>query len=210
MLKLFPDLWQTPLELRFGSLKTHAYILENSEGRDMIYVSESTTTLEAIRSSMAVGNIYLSHSHEITKGLSSTKAILGAGLVGHQKIQKYFPKDLGLDRAIQTNREILSGGLEAIYTPGHTDNNVCYRYVSPHGKTYLFVGDTLYPDDGNWKALVMKDHGGDRKTLINTLQQLKKLQADIIIPSVAVGEFEIAKLNEGEWFAALDAAIASI
>lgn len=211
MEQLFPDLWQTPLEMRFGTLKSHAYLLQYPEGRDMIYVAEESPTLHDIKTSGNVDHLYLSHNHEITDGLAKARSTLGAPLVGHAKMQKYFPKGQKLDQTIQTDgRANLGGGLEAIYTPGHTDNNICYRYAPPHGKTYLFVGDTLYPDNGEWRALVMESHGGDRKTLIKTLGNLKNVQADVIIPSVSVGKYQIAELTESDWHAALDAAISSL
>lgn len=211
MEQLFPDLWQTPLELRFGTLKSRAYLLQHPEGRDMIYVAENPSTLHDIKTSGNVDHLYLSHNHEITDGLAEARSTLGAPLVGHAEMQKYFPKGLSLDQTIETDGcAKLSGGLEAIYTPGHTDNNICYRYASPHGKTYLFVGDTLYPDNGEWKALVMGSHGGNRKTSIKTLDNLKSVQADVIIPSVAVGNYQIAELTESDWHAALEAAISSL
>ncbi|WP_170330320.1 MBL fold metallo-hydrolase [Ruegeria arenilitoris] len=211
MEQLFPDLWQTPLELRFGTLKSHAYLIQHSAGLELIYVAEEPSTLHDIKTSGNVDHLYLSHNHEITDGLANAKSILGAPLVGHAETQKYFPTGQKLDRSIETNgHAILSGGLEAIYTPGHTDNNICYRYASPHGKTYLFVGDTLYPDNGEWRALVMENHGGNKKTLIKTLERLKTVQAEVIIPSVAVGNYQIAGLTKSEWDTALDAAILSM
>ncbi|MEW2918393.1 MBL fold metallo-hydrolase [Ruegeria sp. ANG10] len=211
MEQLFPDLWQTPLELRFGTLRSHAYLLQHSEGRDMIYIAEEPSTLHAIKTSGNVDHLFLSHNHEITDGLPEARSTLGAPLVGHAEMQKYFPKGLKLDQCIETDgRTKISGGLEAIYTPGHTDNNICYRYASPYGNTYLFVGDTLYPDSGEWKALVMENHGGNKKTLIKTLERLKTVQSDVIIPSVAVGRYQIAELTESNWRAALDSAISSL
>ncbi|MTI02679.1 MBL fold metallo-hydrolase [Roseibium sp. RKSG952] len=211
MKQLFPDLWQTPLELRFGTLKSHAFLLQHPAGRDMIYVAEEPSTLHTIKTSGNVDHLYLSHNHEITDGLADAKSTLGAPLVGHARMQQYFPKGLKLDQTIQTESRVkLNGGLEAIYTPGHTDNNISYRYVSPYGKTYLFVGDTLYPDNGEWRALVMESHGGNRKTLIKTIEQLKAVQAEVIIPSVAIGNYQITELTKSDWHAALDAAILSL
>lgn len=211
MKQLFPDLWQTPVEMRFGTLISHAYVLEHGEGRELFYVTDNAETHVAINASGQVGHLYLSHNHEITAGLASAKTALGTHLVGHREMRKFFPEDLSLDQMIETNDQSQLGArLTAIYTPGHTDNNVCYRYASPNGKTYLFVGDTLYPDHGTWKALFMQGHGGDKRTLIKTLERLKNVQADVIIPSVAVGQDVIAEMSNAEWHAALDAAIASL
>ncbi|WP_372580695.1 hypothetical protein [Ruegeria hyattellae] len=41
-------------------------------------------------------------------------------------MQKYFSEGLKLGRTIETDGHAkLRGGLEAIYTPGHTANNIC-------------------------------------------------------------------------------------
>ena len=211
MKQLFPDLWQTPVEMRFGTLISHAYVLELDDRSELFYVAENAKIHAAINALGQVDHLYLSHNHEITEGLAESKAALGTRLVGHREMQKYFPDGLSLDQTIETeNRASLAAGLTAIYTPGHTDNNICYRYASPHGETYLFVGDTLYPQNGAWKALFMKNHGGDRETLIKTLENLKNVQADVIIPSVAVGQDLIAEMSKTEWHVALDAAIASL
>ncbi len=139
--------------MRFGTLISHAYVLENSAGRDLIYVAVYPESRTAIRALGQVDHLHLSHNHEINKGLAYAKTALAADLVGHRETQKYFPNDLSLDRTIETEGELLrDAGLTAIYTPCHTDDNICYRYASPHGRTYLFVGDTLYPEHGAWKA----------------------------------------------------------
>lgn len=211
MKKLFPDLWQTPLETRFGTLKSHAYILEHEEGREMIYVAENSETLHEVLTVRKIDHLYLSHNHEITEGLANAKSTLGATMVGHREMNKYFPVGPSLDQTIAADAiEKLPGGLEAIYTLGHADSNLCYRYKSPYGKTYLFVGDTLYPDHGTWKALFMTRHGGNKATLCATLEQLKAVQVDIVIPSVALGKYQISEMNAPQWSAALDCAIASL
>ena len=47
-----------------------------------------------------------------------------------------------------------------IHTPGHTDGSICFFYTSPHGKSYLFSGDTIFQWDGEWSTLVLPHSGG--------------------------------------------------
>jgi glyoxylase-like metal-dependent hydrolase (beta-lactamase superfamily II) len=69
-----------------------------------------------------------SHNHEITSGLVKAKSTLSWPLVGHAEMQKYFSESLKLGRTIETDGYAkLRGRLEATYTSGHTDNNICYR-----------------------------------------------------------------------------------
>jgi hypothetical protein len=58
--------------------------------------------------------------------------------------------------------------------------------------------------------LVLVGHDGNRKTQIKTLENLKVVQADVIIASVALESHQVAELTENEWHTDLDAAIASL
>ena len=97
-------------------------------------------------------------------------------------------------------REFLGGDIEVIHTPGHTNNSVCYRYRSPHGKTYLFTGDTIYLDNGEWKTIVVADDGGDEAELASSLLSLKDLQVDVVICSVSIGEMRIVEVTPDAWW----------
>ena len=52
-----------------------------------------------------------------------------------------------------------------IHTPGHTDGSICFFYRSPHGKSYLFSGDTIFQWDGEWSTLVLPQSGGSAADL---------------------------------------------
>jgi glyoxylase-like metal-dependent hydrolase (beta-lactamase superfamily II) len=200
MRQLYPDLWQTSVEMRFGTLRTHAYFLEHSDGNALIYHSAQEADLSRISKMGGVAHQYLSHNHEIVPGLHATSSRLGGQLCGHERMQPYFGARKGLDIAFQTlDTEQHAGGLEVIFTPGHTDNNACYRYASPHGKTYLFTGDTIYLDQGEWRTLVMTGDGGDRSTLHETLLRLGEMPADVLITSAAVGDMRIVEVTRSEW-----------
>lgn len=91
-----------------------------------------------------------------------------------------------------------------LHTPGHTSSNVCYLYRSPHGKRYLFVGDTLYLDRGQWKTLVVSADGGNRGELNASLRFLRQFDVDVVICSVSVGEAEVAEITPEQWHDLLD------
>ncbi|MBO9452047.1 MBL fold metallo-hydrolase [Tropicibacter sp. R16_0] len=200
MKQLYPDLWQTPKELRFGVLTSHAYVLEHNAGHDMIYVAEEPETLATVKTAFGVQHLYMSHNHEISEGLANAASALDAQLVGHQNMRKFFPEDFSLDHAIETDgTATLAGGIEAIHTPGHTDNNVCYLYASPHGETYLFVGDAIYLDRGSWKTLVVTGDGGSTEDLHRSLETLGKRHVEVIITSLSIGPTEIVEVSQPQW-----------
>lgn len=86
-----------------------------------------------------------------------------------------------------------------IYTPGHVNNNVCYYYASLHGKRYLFTDDTLYLEKGAWKTVIMRGDGGDLEQLDQSLAHLGRLQVDVLIIFVAVGEMEVLEVTQDQW-----------
>lgn len=211
MRHIFPDLRQTAMETRFGTLQTHAYVLDHDLGRDLIYVAEDPQNLQAITETGGVDHIYLSHNHEISNGLFEARDVLSAKLVGHAQMKPRFPNGKSLDIALDFETSVtLPSGLEAIYTPGHTDNNICYRYASPHGKTYLFTGDTLYLDQGKWRTIVMQKDGGDPSVLRASLAAMRDLTVDVVITSVAVGENRIVAVDRTEWTNTIDHLMADL
>lgn len=63
---------------------------------------------------------------------------------------------------------------EVINTPGHTPGGVCYHF--PEAKT-LFSGDTLFAGSVGRTDLP----GGDMKTLMASMKQLKQLPPETIV-----------------------------
>ena len=64
----------------------------------------------------------------------------------HARVELSLAEATGADVYFSTPpHEVHAGDIEVIHTPGHTDNNVCYRYASPHGRTYLFTGPVAPP-----------------------------------------------------------------
>ena len=45
-------------------------------------------------------------------------------------------------------------------TAGYPVGNICFLYRSPHNKSYLFTGDTIFQWDGEWSTLVLPHSGG--------------------------------------------------
>ena len=205
MKQRYPDLWQTAVEMRFGTMNSHAYLLRHREGNVLFYQIENVSEIDEIRNLGSVSFQYLSHNHEILPTLENSRERIGAKLCGHSKMAPYFNNAAGLDVEFETSdTEIHAGGLEVIFTPGHTDNNTCYRYKSPHGKTYLFTGDTIWQDHGEWRTLIFSQHGGNAHDLKQTLLRLRRLDVDILICSVSVGKTQIVEVNKSEWEEIID------
>ncbi len=65
--------------------------------------------------------------------------------------------------------------LEAVHTPGHASNHLCYRHASLN---WLFTGDHVI--DGS--TVVIDPPDGDMKHYIESLQRCKDLQCTALVP----------------------------
>ena len=93
-------------------------------------------------------------------------------------------------------------------TPGHTSGSVSFVYQSPHGKTYLFTGDTFFQWNGRWTTLILNKAGGAIPALINSLHKLRDLKPNLVMSSGFVGEAGGPhEITVSEWRQAIDTEI---
>ena len=205
MKRLYPDLWRTAEEKQFGVLTVHAYLLERPGGNVLFYNPRSSGDFEEISKRGGIAHHCLSHCHEVDESLAEVACRFDSKLCCHALVAPYLPKAVSADVLFDSPpREFLGGDIEVIHTPGHTNNSVCYRYRSPHGKTYLFTGDAIYLDDGEWKTIVVADDGGDEAELASSLLSLRDLQVDVVICSVSIGEMRIVEVTPDKWRRVID------
>lgn len=204
MKRLYPDLWQTAEQMQFGVLTVHAYLLERSAGNVLFYNPRGAGDFDEIGERGGVAHHCLSHCHEVDESLADVAGRFGSKLCCHALVEPYLPEAVSADVLFDSPPREHLGGVEVIHTPGHTDNSVCYRYRSPHGKTYLFTGDAIYLDGGEWKTIVVTDDGGDEAELARSLRVLRELEVDVVICSVSVGEMRIVEVTPEEWRGVID------
>jgi glyoxylase-like metal-dependent hydrolase (beta-lactamase superfamily II) len=107
-------------------------------------------------------------------------------------------------------RELHLGDIEVIPTPGHTDGSTCFLFKSPHGRAYLFTGDTIFPSNSSWGTFVMPQAGGRKSDLIDSLTRLRHLEPDVVISSASVGRVAFREMAPGEWPAVVDQTLRSL
>jgi glyoxylase-like metal-dependent hydrolase (beta-lactamase superfamily II) len=211
MRQLYPDLWiseaEHPLPERLPELTMHAYLLVREAGNLLFCRSEHHADHRQIRDLGGITRQYLTHWHEAAPGLARIKAMFGSELVCHRLAESivagFCPVDITFDR-----REVQLGDVEAIPTPGHTAGSACFLYRSPHGGTYLFAGDTVFPSRGDWQAIVFED--GDEADLRASLGILRGLEPDVVLCGAAVAATPYAAVTTAEWHALLDRAAGSL
>ncbi|MYN65009.1 MAG: metallohydrolase [Acidobacteria bacterium] len=205
MRRLYPDLWQTAQQKQFSTLTVHAYLLDRPVGNALFYNPRSSGDFAAVADLGGITHHYLSHCHEVGDGLPGVAERFDSKLCCHAGMEPYLANTMPADVYFDSpDRELHAGGVEVIHTPGHTDNSVCYRYRSPHGRTYLFPGDTLYLDHGEWATLVVSQDGGNRRDLARSLALLRTLDVDVIICSVSIGDMKIVEVTRPEWWRIID------
>jgi glyoxylase-like metal-dependent hydrolase (beta-lactamase superfamily II) len=80
-------------------------------------------------------------------------------------------------RVLPHERTQFSPDLEAIPTPGHTRGAFSYLWTN-RKKRYLFIGDTLVPEKGQWQIYVTRPN---REEMLRTVNELAKLDFDVIL-----------------------------
>jgi hydroxyacylglutathione hydrolase len=209
MKQIYPNLWQTNPEHPFPDLTTHAYLLVRNEGNVLFYSSGRSEDHQHIQELGGITRQYLSHRDEAGPPLVRIRQMFGSKLCCHRLEEKAVSKACPVDLTFQT-REIHLGDIEVIPTPGHTDGSTCFLFKSPHGKTYLFTGDTIFPSNNSWETFVMPQEGGSKSDLIDSLKLLRSLEPDVVISSASVRHFPFKEMSPGEWQEVVDQTLRSL
>ena len=85
-------------------------------------------------------------------------------------------------RATFSRRHTLDDDFEVIPTPGHTPGATAFLWDSGEHR-FLFTGDTIYLDDGQWVAAVLGS--SDRAAYLESLELLRDLDFDVLVPWAA-------------------------
>lgn len=206
MKQLHKDLWQSTV-YDAGAYRSHAWLLATPRGNALIYGLAHERDLDAVDALGGASHQLLSHRDEAGPMLNVVRERLGSQLCASALEAPAIAADAALDiewspddRAVRELPEI-----EIIHTPGHTDGSVCFFYRSPHGKSYLFPGDTFFRNEGRWSVFVIEQAGGSWADLARSLERLRGLEPDVVLCSAFVGDEGAVELQPGEWAAAIDA-----
>ncbi|NER15379.1 MBL fold metallo-hydrolase [Leptobacterium flavescens] len=202
MRQLYPDLWQSEQGSHFG-MDMRTYLLATDDGNVLLYYSNAPDEIAHIKTLGSPKYQYISHHHEFMPAMFANLSDFDAIVCIHRNAVSYLKQDVD-DMVIFNETTQLSSRLKAIFTPGHTDNNMCFYYRSPFGKSYLFTGDTIYLDNGKWNFIVMPHDGGNYSDLKQSLMTLRQLEVDVIMPSVGVGGNRAVEVTQKEWHQIID------
>ena len=209
MQRVQPDIWETEMESPFPGLTVHAYLLTRDGGNVLFYNTGHQHEINEMAELGGVAYQYLSHQDELGETLKTIHQRFGAKLGGHRaerdEFARYRTPDLLFER-----REVHLGNVEVIPTPGHSPGSTCFLVHSPHGKRYLFTGDTLYRGKkGDWHAGFIPGHNDekDREQLAESLRLLRELEPDVVFGSAFVGDRGFEETTPEGWKRHVDGAL---
>ncbi|MGB1297399.1 MAG: MBL fold metallo-hydrolase [Psychrobium sp.] len=208
MQKIYDNLWQST-RYSSGMLNTHAYLLQRKNGNILFYNTGAAEDLLHIESLGGVAWQLITHRDEVGASQARIRTLFDNKLATSELEAPYAAQHSDVDVAFTPLDESLED-IQVIHTPGHTDGSVCYFYNPPHGKSYLFTGDTLAFTHDEFSTFVLNSFGGTNKDMIESLQKLRELTPDVVLCSGFVGETAYREVTVNEWLDAIDGCIAKL
>ncbi len=208
MKQLYPDLWQTSL-YSSGILNSHAYFSEHPDGNILFYNMGDAAELDHIEQLGGIKYQMLTHRDEAGASLVRIQQRFGSTLMFSVNEADAISKHAKADHYFE-NDDYKLGDIHVLQTPGHTRGSVCFFYQSPHGKNYLFTGDTFFQWDGSWRRLVLSKAGGSEVALAQSLLKIRDLKPDVVMSSGFVGKVGLVEPSSEEWSEAINAEVSRL
>lgn len=203
MKQAFPDIYYTRDSHPFqNEVKTRSYMLKSDTGNLLFYSSSHIE--EEFEFIDAMGGItaqYLNHRHEASSSCDTVRKRFNAPLICHEFEEQAIAELCEVNRTFST-RHFISPELEAIPTPGHCPGSTCYL-LKRDEVSYLFTGDTLFPDSGQWEIYLMSG-SSSAHDMIGSLNLLRTLEINVLIPGLYIGEMAWEQVSSARWQQIID------
>lgn len=193
-----------PEPLGFGpSLEIRAYLLER-EGNgnfENIVIYRSANLERDADEILELGGVsrqYLNHAHEASPATERVSETFGAPLYIHEDDAGAASEVARVDETF-SERHMLGGDFEVIPIPGHTAGATAYLWDTG-GHRVLFTGDSIFFGRKGWRAAVL-DGVSDRGKYIESMELIRSLDFDLIVPGIAAEGtpfFELTEKGEAE------------
>jgi glyoxylase-like metal-dependent hydrolase (beta-lactamase superfamily II) len=183
---VIPGLYASePEPLGFGpSLEIRAFLLQRERGNLLVYRSEALERdVEAVGDLGGISRQYLNHHHEASPACDWVANTFDAPLHVHEEDAAAAAEICNVD-ATFSERHKLDEDFEVIPIPGHTNGATAFLWDSGQHRA-LFTGDTIFFGQGKWRAAVL-DGVSDRERYIESLELIRSLDFDLIVPGIAV------------------------
>ena len=176
--EIFPSLFWIHLAERVPGTP-YTYLLRRDTGNILFNTKADLTAFEPELASLGgVQHILLGDRHHAAPHSVAfsrrMRAPLTASTIEAKALQS---KGVEVGKVMPHERTKFSPDLEIIPTPGHTRGAFSYLWTN-RKKRYLFIGDTLVPESGQWQIYVTRPN---REMMLHTVNELAKLEFDVIL-----------------------------
>ena len=165
-----------PAPLPFApAIDVRAFLLERSQGNLIVYNAPGLTPAASeIRALGGAARQVINHAHEAMFGPQG----LEVGVLVGERDRAETAGSLSIAGTF-SQRHTLDDDFEVIPTPGHTPGATAFLWDSGRHRL-LFTGDTLWIDNGDWRAVVLGS--SDRAAYLDSLALLRELEFDVLVP----------------------------
>src|SRR6266496_3966848 len=161
------------------------------QGNLLVYRAETLKLDEAAVNDLGgISRQYLNHRHEAAPACDWVAETFGAPLFCHADDAQSASAGCAVAQTF-SERHRLDGDFEVIPTPGHTPGATAYLWDSGRHRC-LFTGDTIFFPGGEWRALLLRsnappplDGASDRDLYLDSLERVRGLDFDLLVPSLA-------------------------
>ena len=169
-----------PQQLPFAtSFEVRAFLLERDRGNVIMYSVDGLGSAKGALDELGgVSRQYLNHWHEAMFARDRVAAPLFVHERDRAKVEEHTHV-----RGAFSRRHVLDDGLEVIPIPGHTPGATAFLWDSGEHRV-LFTGDSVYLQDGEW-VVALDVTGSDRAAYIKSLELLRTLDFDVVVPWAA-------------------------
>jgi hypothetical protein len=180
-------------------------LLQRAAGNLLVYnVGTLTADREQVRGLGGISRRYLNHWHEAGMGCSAIAETFAAPLVANELERHHVAKSCSVDETF-ADRHMVEGDFEVIPTPGHTEGATAFLWDNGTHRM-LFTGDTVYLDNDSWRVAVLET--SDRGAYISTLESIKQLEFDVLVPwAASIDQPYVTHTNRQDTRTRIDAAL---
>lgn len=173
-----------PEPLGFGpGLEIRAFLLEREHGNLLVYRSATLEREETTVTELGgISRQYLNHWHEASATCDWVAAAFDAPLQCHGDDEASVSETCNVAQTF-AHRHHVEDDFEVIPTPGHTAGATAFLWDTGRHRC-LFTGDTLFFPEGEWVAALLEGVS-DRDRYVESLELLRGLDFDVLVPSVS-------------------------
>ena len=156
-----------------ANVQVRSFLIRRPAGNVIIYNSPGISQAAAqIAAEGGAARLLINHGHEAMYGAPE----IDVPVFVHERDSAEVARALPV-AGVFTERAVIDDDLEVIPTPGHTLGTTSYLWNSGTHR-YLFTGDFIWIENGEWKAVVL----GNRAAYLESLELVRELDFDVLVP----------------------------